>query len=80
MNNRLTNQTLESIHRLNNRSKDWQVVLASIRADRDTLQTQLINCNEESAKSVYQGMLRWINKFLLQADGASETLHKRRGE
>lgn len=77
---KISTQTLESLHRLNNRSKDWKVVLASIKADRDTLQTQLINCDEESAKSVYQGMLRWINKFISDIENASTTLQKRRGD
>lgn len=71
-------QTLESVHRLNNRSRDWEVVLASIKADRDTLLTKLIGCDNEHDKSVYQGMLRWINKFISVAENVSKTLHKRK--
>ena len=75
---KISTQTLESIHRLNNRSKDWKVVLASIKVDRDTLLKKLIASDNEHDKSVYQGMLRWIDKLLSHTDSASNTLHKRK--
>lgn len=75
---KLSTQTLESLHRLNSGNRDWEVVLASIKVDRDTLVTKLIGCDDEHERSVYQGMLRWIDKFLFQSKNVSDTLHKRK--
>ena len=75
---KIDTQTLESINRLNTGSKDWRKLLASIKVDRDTLITKLINSNDEHDKSVYQGMLRWINKLLDHTENASKTLHIRK--
>lgn len=76
--NKISTRTFESIHRLNTGSVEWKEVVASIRAERDTLASRLINCDEESQKSVYQGMLRWIDSLLKDIDNASTILQKRK--